>query len=76
MGVLKKIYAEDWSRTRMDSAIYSALVALLYEEQPTPRDISRLFLDDNDRLDLLENVRDPVALEYGYVHYVRKLPVV
>lgn len=66
MGVLKKIYADDWSRTRMESAIYSALVALLYEEQPTPRDISRLFLDEKYRLELLVNVRDPVALEYWY----------
>lgn len=66
LGLLKKIYEDEWSKTRMESAIYAALVALLDEEQATPRDISRLFLDEVYRLQLLQRVKDPVALEYWY----------
>jgi len=66
LGVLKKIFADDWSKTRMESAIYSSLVALLYEDQATPRDISRLFLNANYRHRLLKKVQDPVALEYWF----------
>jgi hypothetical protein len=64
MGLLKKIFAEEWSRTRMEAALYSALVALLYDPQATPHDISRLFLDPLYRNQLLAHVEDPAALEY------------
>lgn len=74
MGILKKIYADEWSKTRMESAIYSSLVALLDEEQATPRDISRLFLDDEYRRELLLKVNDPVALEYWYDEYENLSP--
>lgn len=66
LAVLKKIYEDDWSKTRMESAIYSALVALLYEDHATPRDISRIFLDAEYRTGLLQKVKDPVALEYWW----------
>jgi hypothetical protein len=69
LGVLKKIYAEDWSATRMESAIYSALAALLYDPEATPRDIPRMFLDPVYRQQLLRQVDDPVALEYWYDEY-------
>ncbi|NLF76924.1 MAG: hypothetical protein GX573_14595 [Chloroflexi bacterium] len=69
MGVLKKIYAEDWSRTRMENALYSALVALMYEPHATPRDISRLMVDAEYRTGLLQHVKDPVALEYWWDEY-------
>jgi hypothetical protein len=66
MGVLKKLFADQWSRTRMETAIYSALVALLDEPQATPRDIPRLFIDPAFRQRLLRQVTDPVALEYWH----------
>lgn len=69
LGILKKIYEDEWSKTRMESAIYAALVALLDETQATPRDISRLFLDEAYRLKLLQRVKDPVALEYWHDEY-------
>lgn len=74
LGVLKKIYAEDWSATRMESAIYSALAALLYDSEATPRDISRMFLDPVYRQQLLRKVDDPVALEYWYDEYDNLAP--
>ena len=66
LGVLKKIYADDWSQTRMESAVYSALVALLYDEQATPRDMARIFLDPVYRYQLLQKVDDAAALDYWY----------
>lgn len=69
LGVLKKIYADAWSPTRMESALYAALVALLSDDHPTPRDISRIFLDAEYRQKLLEQVTDPVALEYWHDEY-------
>jgi hypothetical protein len=69
LGVLKKIYADEWSKTRMESAMYAALVALLDEPQATPRDLSRLFLDSDYRERLLASVSDPVALEYWGEEY-------
>ncbi len=72
MGVLKKIYADEWSKTRMENALYSALVALLHEEQATPRDIARLFLDAKYRKRLLEKVDDPVAWEYWHDEYNKR----
>ncbi len=67
--MLKKIYADDWSKTRMESALYAALVALLDDPQATPRDLSRLFLDEAYRERLLTSVSDPVALEYWCEEY-------
>lgn len=69
MGVLKKIYADDWSKTRMENVLYSALVALLYEQNATPRDISRLMTDPEYRTRLLQDVQDPVAQEYWWDEY-------
>lgn len=74
MGILKKIYADEWSKTRMESAIYSSLVALLDEPNATPRDISKIFLDDEYRRKLLLKVNDPVALEYWYDEYENLSP--
>lgn len=71
MGLLKKIYAEDWSRTRMENVLYSALVALMDEEHATPRDISRIMMDPEYRTNLLQRVKDPVALEYWWDEYDR-----
>lgn len=71
MGVLKKIYAEDWSRTRMENVLYSALVALMYEQNATPRDISRIMMDAEYRTELLQQVKDPVALEFWFDEYDR-----
>lgn len=71
MGLLKRIYADEWSKTRMESAIYAALAVLLFAKQATPRDISRLFLDEVFRHQLLQHVTDPVALEYWYDEYGR-----
>jgi hypothetical protein len=74
LDLLKKVFEDDWSRTRMESAIYSALVALLYDTQATPRDISRIFLDPKYRNRLLGQVKDPVALEYWQDEYDQLSP--
>jgi len=71
MGLLRKLYAEDWSRTRMENVLYSALVALMDEEHATPRDISRILMDAEYRTELLQRVKDPVALEYWWDEYDR-----
>jgi hypothetical protein len=71
LGVLKKIFAEQWSATRMEDALYSALSALVDVEGATIRDISKLFLDEDYRADVLAQAHDEVALEFWHEDYGR-----
>lgn len=55
----------------MENVLYSALVALMYEQNATPRDISRIMMDAEYRTELLQQVKDPVALEFWWDEYDR-----
>ena len=61
LGVLKKIFAEQWSATRMEDALYSALAVLVDVEGATIRDVPRLFLNEDFRSDVLARAQDDVC---------------
>jgi hypothetical protein len=69
LAVLKKIFAEQWSATRMEDALYAALAVLAQESGATIRDIPRLFLDASFRKRMLSQSKDDVALEYFHDDY-------
>jgi len=71
LGVLKKIFAEQWSATRMEDALYSALAVLVENDGTTIRDIAKLFSDAAYRAKLLARTTDSVALEYWHDDYER-----
>src|SRR5262249_29721704 len=71
MGVLKKLFAEQWSATRMEDALYSALAVLVDTSGTTIRDIPKLFNDHAYRAKLLAQAKDGAALEYWQDDYAR-----
>lgn len=64
MGVMKKLFADQWSATRMEDALYSALAVLVDINGATIRHVPRLFLDERFRTAILAQAHDEVALEY------------
>jgi len=64
MGVMKKLFADQWSATRMEDALYSSLLALAEFPNSTIRDIPRLFLEPEYREQVLAKSTDDVALEF------------
>lgn len=71
IAVLKKIFAEAWSQTRMEDALYAALAVLVAMRGATIRDIPRLFFEEDYRQLVLANATDPVALEYFHNDFER-----
>lgn len=69
LGVLKKMFGDQWSATRMEDALYSALAVLVDYQGATIRDIPKLFLNQDFRMDVLSKAHDEVALEYFYEDY-------
>ncbi len=69
LAVIRKIFAEQWSSTRMEDALYAALIALLSVPKATIQDIPRLFSDAQFRQSVVAQVTDPVALEFWRYDY-------
>jgi hypothetical protein len=69
LAVVRKMFAESWSSTRMEDAMYAALMALQYVEGATIRDVTRLFNDSGFRSEVLARVKDPVVLEFWFDEY-------
>ncbi len=69
VGLLNKMYGGMEQAPRMANALTSALMTLWCEPQPTVRDVARLFLDEEYRARLLEQVTDEVTLEFWYDEY-------
>jgi hypothetical protein len=66
MGVLKKIFAEHWSPTRMENLLYFALATLVEQEAATVLDIPPLFSDHSFRAQALKAVTDNEVLEFWH----------
>jgi hypothetical protein len=66
LAVIRKLFAGNWSATRMEDALYAALMALQFVDGSTIRDVARMFHDSSFRAQVLRNVQDPVALEFWY----------
>jgi hypothetical protein len=69
MAVIRKLFAENWSSSRMEDALHAALVTALAVEGATIQTIPRLFYDSAFRAQALQQVRDPMALEFWFDEY-------
>ena len=69
LSVIRKMFAESWSSTRMEDALYAALTTLVNNEGASIQDIHRLFADSGFRTQMLTTLSDPVALEFWYHEY-------
>ena len=69
LGILKRMFEDQWSATRMEDALYSALASLVDWPGATIRDVPRLFLNEGYRRQVLEQLTDDVALEFWQEEY-------
>ena len=69
LSVIRHLFAEQWSATRMEDALYAALIALMSTRDATLLDIPRLFNSDEFREGVLERVCDPVTLDFWRQEY-------
>jgi hypothetical protein len=64
VSVIRKIFADYWSPTRMETALYAALTTLMSVEDSTIIDVPRLFHDSDFRSRFYTENTDPMALQY------------
>lgn len=64
VGVIRKIFENQWSMARMEDAIYAALSTLIGVGGYTIMDVPRLLLDSDLRHKVVAQLRDPVALDF------------
>lgn len=64
LSVIRKMFTDQWSGTRLEDSLYAALTALVSWKGATLQDVPRLFLDPVFRKQILAHVDDPVTLEY------------
>lgn len=69
LSVIRHLFAEQWSATRMEDALHAALIALMSTKEATLLDIPRLFGNEIYRAEVLSQVSDPVALEFWQQEY-------
>jgi len=69
LGIIKRMFEDQWSATRMEDAIYSALASLVNVQGATIRDLPRLFLDEAYRHKVLARLTDDVALEFWHEEF-------
>lgn len=66
MSVLKRMFAENWSSSRMEDTISVTISTLMEVPNANLMDIPRLFEDARFRKQALQNVKNPVTLNYWY----------
>jgi len=71
LGIVRKMFEDEWSKTRMEDALYAALISLMSVPGTRFQDIPRLFHDGTYRDSILKQVTDPVALEFWHDEYIR-----
>ena len=69
---LKKIYADNWSATRMERVLRHTIASLLEYPHATLLSIPRMLTEKEYRHDVLEHVTDPVTLNYWRNEYEKK----
>jgi len=69
LAVLQKFFAGDANLSRMEDTLYAALVSLMSVPGSVVQDIPRLLLDDEFRLEVLNQVTDPVALDFWELEF-------
>jgi hypothetical protein len=69
VGVLRKMFADSWNPSRMEDSLYAAIMSLVSIEGATVQDIPRLFLNSQFRAQVIQQVSDPVALDFWLDEY-------
>jgi len=64
LAVLKKFFGEEWRSGRMEDSLYASLVSLMSVPDSVVQDINLLLSDGDFREKVIQQVEDPVALEY------------
>jgi hypothetical protein len=74
LAVLKRYFASDTNLSRMEDTLHVALVSLMSVPGSVALDISRLFFDDAFRQQVVNQVTDPVALDFWTVEFEKATP--
>lgn len=69
LSVIRKMFTDQWSGARMEDSFYAALASLVGRSGTTLLDIPRLFIDPVFRNQVLEQVDDPITLEFWRHEY-------
>ena len=69
LSVIRKMFADNWSTSRMEDALHSALMAATVVDDATIQTISKLFYNSGYRAEVLQKVIDPITLEFWYYEY-------
>jgi hypothetical protein len=69
LSVIRKMFAENWSSSRMEDALHSALMAATAVDDATIQTIAKLFYNSGYRAEALQTVNDPITLEFWYYEY-------
>jgi hypothetical protein len=69
LTIIRKLFEENWSSSRMEDALHAALVTALTIDGATIQTIPRLFYDSAFRAKALQKVSDPMALEFWFDEY-------
>jgi hypothetical protein len=63
------MFAENWSSSRMEDALHSALMAATTIDNATIQTIAKIFYNSGYRAEVLQQVIDPITLEFWYYEY-------
>lgn len=74
LAVLQKFFATDANLSRMEDTLYAALVSLMSVPGSVVQDIPRLFFDDAFRQQVIDQLTDPVALDFWHLEFERSSP--
>lgn len=69
VSVIRKIFADYWSPTRMETVLKVALLTLLVDDDSTIMDVPRLLHDSDFRAKFYNEKTDPMALQYWLYQY-------
>ena len=69
LSVIRKMFAENWSSSRMEDALHSALMAAITVDEATIQTIAKIFYNSGYRAEVLQQVVDPITLEFWYYEY-------
>lgn len=69
LTVIRKMFADNWSSSRMEDALHAALMAAAAVDGATIESIPKLFYNSSYRAHALQFVKDLTALDFWYDEY-------
>ena len=66
LTVLSKFFGEDWRGGRLEDTLMAAILSLMHVPDTVLLDIPRLFNNEGYRKEVLDQLEDPVALDYWH----------